>query len=56
MAASADDVLDVLGTARAVRYFKPDPVPPELVERLVWAATRAPSRRGALPQSLERQR
>jgi nitroreductase len=40
---SGDDVLDVLGTARAVRYFKPDPVPPELVERLVWAATRAPS-------------
>ncbi len=43
MAASADDVLEVLGTARAVRYFKPDPVPPELVERLVWSATRAPS-------------
>ena len=43
MAASADDVLEVLGTARAVRYFKPDPVPSELIERLVWAATRAPS-------------
>jgi nitroreductase len=40
---AADQILDVMGTARAVRYFRPDPVPPELVERLVWAATRAPS-------------
>jgi nitroreductase len=39
----ADIVLEAMGTARAVRYFKPDPVPPELIERLVWAATRAPS-------------
>jgi nitroreductase len=36
-------VLEVLGTARAVRYFTPEPVPAEVVEQLVWAATRAPS-------------
>ena len=43
MSAGADEVLELLGTARAVRYVRPDPIPDELVERLVWAATRAPS-------------
>lgn len=37
------DVFEALGTARAIRYLKPDPVPPELIEKLVWAATRASS-------------
>ena len=43
MTATAEDVFELLGTARAVRYLKPDPIPAEVVERLVWAATRAPS-------------
>jgi nitroreductase len=37
------DVFDAMGTARAIRYLKPDPVAPELIEKLVWAATRASS-------------
>ena len=37
------DVFEAMGTARAIRYLKPDPVPPELIEKLVWAATRASS-------------
>jgi nitroreductase len=32
-----------MGTARAIRYLKPDPVAPELIEKLIWAATRASS-------------
>jgi nitroreductase len=37
------DVFEAMGTARAIRYLKPDPVAPELIEKLVWAATRASS-------------
>lgn len=37
------DVFEAMGTARAIRYLKPDPVPPDLIEKLVWAATRASS-------------
>ena len=32
-----------MGTARAIRYLKQDPVDPALVDKLIWAATRAPS-------------
>ncbi len=32
-----------MGTCRAIRYLKPDPVPRELIDRVLWAATRAPS-------------
>ncbi len=35
--------MDVLRTMRAMRRLKPDPVPRELLERLVGAATWAPS-------------
>jgi nitroreductase len=35
------DVLEVMGTAVSMRWLKPDPVPYELVEKLLWAATRA---------------
>jgi nitroreductase len=35
------DVLEVMGTAVSMRWLKPDPVPDELVEKLLWAATRA---------------
>src|SRR5437870_5642067 len=34
-------LFDVLGSARTMRWLKPDPVPDEAVERLLWAATRA---------------
>lgn len=37
------DVFEVMETCRAIRYLKPDPVPEELITKLVWAATRAPS-------------
>jgi nitroreductase len=37
------DVFEVMGTCRAIRQLKPDPVPPELIDRVLWAATRAPS-------------
>ncbi len=37
------DVFEAMGTCRAMRHLKPDPVPAELIERVLWAATRAPS-------------
>jgi nitroreductase len=40
---SRNAVFGALGTSRAVRRFKPDPVPPETLEALIWAATRAAS-------------
>ena len=37
------DAFEAMGSARAIRYLKPDPVAPELIEKLIWAATRASS-------------
>jgi len=37
------DFFTVIGTQRAMRRLKPDPVPPEYIEKIIWAATRAPS-------------
>ena len=37
------DLFEALDTNRAMRRLKPDPVPRELLEKLVHAATRAPS-------------
>jgi nitroreductase len=37
----AMDVFEAMGTAVSMRWLKPDPVPDELVDRLLWAATRA---------------
>ena len=37
------DVFEAMGTARAMRFFKPDPVPADLLEKVLWAATRASS-------------
>ena len=37
------DVFEVMETCRAIRQLKPDPVPAELIDRVLWAATRAPS-------------
>jgi nitroreductase len=35
------DAFEAMGTAVSMRWLKPDPVPDELVDRLLWAATRA---------------
>ncbi|MDA0770605.1 MAG: hypothetical protein BZY79_05680 [SAR202 cluster bacterium Casp-Chloro-G4] len=41
---SADiDLFEAMNTQRAIRYLKPDPVPDEMITRLIDAATRAPS-------------
>jgi F420 biosynthesis protein FbiB-like protein len=37
------DFFEVVHTQRAIRRFKPDPVPPELIHRMIDAAIRAPS-------------
>ena len=37
------DVFEAIGTCRAIRQLKPDPVPADLVDQVLWAATRAPS-------------
>ncbi len=37
------DVFEAMETCRAIRLLKPDPVPAELIDKLLWAATRAPS-------------
>jgi nitroreductase len=36
-------VFEALATARSMRYVRPDPVPPDYIEAIVWAATRAAS-------------
>ena len=41
--ASTDDIWEVMETCRAIRYLKPDPIPEAVLERVLWAATRAPS-------------
>ena len=43
MTDTASDFFEVIGTQRAMRRLKPDPVPEELIKKLIWAATRAPS-------------
>jgi nitroreductase len=40
---SRNPVLGALGTTRAVRRFSPEPVSPDMVDELIWAATRAAS-------------
>ena len=37
------DVIAAMETCSAARYLKPDPVPQELIERVIYAATRASS-------------
>jgi len=43
------DFFEVVRTQRAIRRFRPDPVPDQLVHEVIAAATRAPSARGAEP-------
>lgn len=38
-----DDLWEAMSTARAIRYFRPDPVPDDLLQRCIEGATRAPS-------------
>ncbi len=45
----AVDALEAIGSARAMRYLCPDPIPDEAVERLLWAATRASSAHNSQP-------
>src|SRR3954451_12133046 len=51
MAADAEALFAVMSTMRAMRRLKPDPVPDELLTRLVEAATWGPS--GSNLQSYE---
>lgn len=37
------DVIEAMETCRAIRYLKPDPVPQALIEKVIYAATRASS-------------
>ncbi len=37
------DAIEAMETCRAIRYLKPDPVPQALIERVIYAATRASS-------------
>ncbi len=37
------DLFEAIDTQRAIRYFRPDPVPDELITRLLQAAIKAPS-------------
>ena len=37
------NVIEAMETCSAARYLKPDPVPQELIERVIYAATRASS-------------
>ncbi|MEX2230389.1 MAG: nitroreductase family protein [Dehalococcoidia bacterium] len=37
------DIYELMNTQRAIRRFRPDPVPDAVIERLIFAATRAPS-------------
>jgi nitroreductase len=37
------DIWEVMATCRAIRYLRPDPIPDELLDKVMWAATRAPS-------------
>ena len=41
----ADEIslFEAIDTQRAIRYFRPDPVPDELITRLLQAAIKAPS-------------
>jgi nitroreductase len=42
-AAVERDIFEVIGTQRAMRRLKPDPVPEEHIRKILWAATRAPN-------------
>jgi nitroreductase len=43
MAESSGDLFEIIATTRSMRRLKPDPVPPELIRRILEAGTAAPS-------------
>lgn len=43
------DLFEAMETQRAIRRFRPDPVPDEAIEKILHAATRAPSGGNAQP-------
>jgi nitroreductase len=47
--AAAVEALEAIGTARAMRYFLPEPVPNSLVEKVIWAGTQASSANNCQP-------
>jgi nitroreductase len=42
-AASTIDLLEGIATARSIRRYLPDPVPEDVLAKILWAGTRAPS-------------
>jgi nitroreductase len=43
MLSATDDIWEVMGTCRAIRHLKPDAIPDDVLDKVLWAATRAPS-------------
>ncbi len=43
------DFFEVVHTQRSIRRFKPDPVPPEAIRKMIDAAIRAPSGSNSQP-------
>jgi nitroreductase len=43
MPESSGDLFEIIATARSMRRLKPDPVPPELIRKILEAGTAAPS-------------
>jgi nitroreductase len=40
---TTNDIWETMWTQRAIRYFRPDPIPEDVVRKLIEAATRAPN-------------
>jgi nitroreductase len=43
MPQSSHDLFEIIGTTRSMRRLKPDPVPPEMIRKILEAGTAAPS-------------
>ena len=43
MPKSSRDLFEIIATTRSMRRLKPDPVPPELIRKILEAGTAAPS-------------
>ena len=43
MPESSADLFEIIATTRAMRRLRPDPVPPELIRKILEAGTSAPS-------------
>ena len=43
MPESSRDLFEIIATTRSMRRLKPDPVPPELIRKILEAGTAAPS-------------